>query len=224
MTDARRCVRVSAVACLVHSSFVSSKPRPPGGLFRRPESRSRRARGFTLLEILLVIAIIALLASVLIGGSARLIGDQAVSVDDVFWKAVREARKTALKSEHDIRLKFDKEKKQFLLIDGVAPTTLAADGFTKEEVPLKTFPVPSQGTDDLTVDILGPSSRGANLMLIGGVAMEANPAKYVTFYSDGTCSGFRLQIARSGAVHILSIDPWTCAPVLTPVDPNAPPP
>lgn len=190
---------------------------------RATRSTSSHGAAFTLLEVLLTIAIIALVASVLIGGSARLFSEQPVSVDDIFWKAVREARKTALKAEHDIRLKFDKEKKQFLIVDGIAPTTLAADGFTREEVPLKTFPIRAEMAADLTVDFLRPSTRGGNLILIGGMAMESNPVAFVTFYSDGTCTPFRLQIARSGAVHTLSIDPWTCAPVLAPPDPNAPP-
>jgi prepilin-type N-terminal cleavage/methylation domain-containing protein len=183
-----------------------------------------RSRGFTLLEVLLTIAIIALVASVLIGGTARLLSDQPVSVDDVFWKAVREARKTALKTEHDIRLKFDKEKKQFLIIDGIAPAALAADGLTREEIPLKAFPIAPDLATDLTVDFLGPSTKGGSLILIAGVALESNPVQFVTFYSDGTCTAFRLQISRGGSVHTLSIDPWTCAPVLPPPDPNAPSP
>lgn len=207
----------------MHSSLaITSKPL---GDLRSSFATSRRSKAFTLLEVLLTIAIIALLASVLVGGSARLLSEQPISVDDVFWTAVREARKTALKAEHEIRLKYDKEKKQFYLIDGLAPTTLAADGFTKEEVPLKVFPVPAQGTtSDLTVDLLGPPTRGANLIMIGGMVMEGNPLTFVTFYSDGTCSPFRLQISRAGGVHTLSIDPWTCAQVLTPADPNAPSP
>ena len=197
---------------IVHSSFGNSS---------RRDSRSR-ARGFTLLEILLTIAIIALLASVLIGGAARLLSEQPVSADEVFWKAVQESRKKALQTEHDIRLKFDKEKKQFLMVDGIAPAVLAADGYTREEAPLKTFPIPPASSVDLTVEFLGASAKGSKMMLIAGALVDAQPISYVTFYSDGTCVPFRLQVMRAGAVHTLSIDPWTCAPVLTPPDPNAP--
>jgi hypothetical protein len=59
--------------------------------------------------------------------------------------------------------------------------------------------------------------------LVGGVALESNPTTHVTFYSDGTCSPFRAQFTRPGAASIQSIDPWTCAPVLTPPDPYAQP-
>jgi prepilin-type N-terminal cleavage/methylation domain-containing protein len=187
-------------------------------------SLPRATRGFTLLEVLLAIAIITLLAGVLVAGSAHLMNQQPVTPTDVFWKAVREARKTALLSEHDIRLKYDKERKQFLLIDGLAPATLAADGFTREEKPLKQFPIPPVTAGDLVVDFLGPVTKGGgNSILVGGVLIESQPIPFVTFYSDGTCTAFRTQMLRNGGTSILSIDPWTCAPVLTPNDPNAPP-
>ncbi len=211
MTGAADASVVSAVLRIVHSST--------GPSFRR-HARTR-ARGFTLLEILLSIAIIALLGGVLIGGSARLLNEQPVTPDELFWTAVREARKAALKSEHDIRLKFDKEKKQFLLIDGIAPPVLAADGITKEEAPLKVFAVPPAAAGDLTIEFLGASAKGGNAILVGGVLLEATTIPFVTFYSDGTCQPFRVQVARGGSAHTLSIDPWTCAPVLAPPDPYA---
>jgi prepilin-type N-terminal cleavage/methylation domain-containing protein len=181
-------------------------------------------RGFTLLEVLLSIALIALLAGVLVGMSSRLMTDQPATASDVFWLAVREARKAALKTEHEIRLRFDKDKKQFLLIDGLAPATLAADGFTRVETPRKTFPVPPGVGADLAVDFLAPAPKGGgNAILVGGVLIEAQTIPFVTFYADGTCRPFRAQFVRGGATSMLAIDPWTCAPVLTPRDPNAPP-
>lgn len=196
---------------------------PANSRHRRRASPRREGfgRAFTLLEVLLSIAIIALIGGVLVGGAASMLQDQPVSVDDVFWKAVQHARKTALKAEHDIRLKWERERKQFIVVDGVAPPVIAADGFTKEEAPLKTFPVLVPGGTELMVDFLGPSAQGGNTILIGGVLVESQPVPFVTFYSDGTCSAFRLQVFRNGSVHTLSIDPWTCAPVLTPKEPNA---
>ena len=189
----------------------------------RLDRESARTRGFTLLEILLCIALIALLGGVLVGGSSHLLTEKPVTPHAVFWKAVQEARKAALKSEHEIRLKFDRENKCFSLIDGLAPSVLAEDGFTRVETPLKTFPIAAEATRDLTVDFLGASAKGGSTILVGGVLLETRNLPHVSFYSDGTCSAFRAQFARAGASTILSIDPWTCAPVLTSADPNAPP-
>jgi general secretion pathway protein H len=53
--------------------------------------------------------------------------------------------------------------------------------------------------------------------------IESQPIPFVTFFSDGTCTAFRAQFVRNGGTSMLAIDPWTCAPVLTPTDPNARP-
>ena len=168
-------------------------------------------RGFTLLEVLLSLAIIALIGSVLIGGSAQLLNDKPVSADDVFWKAVQEARKTALNSGREVRLTFlddkDKDKGKAFIVD---------DGMAKQQFPVATGP-----TDNLEVTFLS-TQKSTNSILVGGVLLETQATR-VKFYPDGTCTPFRTQFFRNGAQHILSIDPWTCAPVLTPPDPNAPP-
>lgn len=166
------------------------------------------AGGFTLLEVLLALAIIALIATVLIGGSATLLSDRALTPSDVFWKTVQECRKTALKNGKDVRLSFDAKEKKIVLSDAAG-----LDQATRE------FLIPAPG-DDLTLTFL-TTQKGASMMLLGGVAVETQTLPAVTFYSDGTCTPFRAQIQRNGGVTTLAIDPWTCAAVLTPADPNA---
>ncbi|MEO5961508.1 MAG: hypothetical protein ABIZ49_08460, partial [Opitutaceae bacterium] len=57
--------------------------------------------------------------------------------------------------------------------------------------------------------------------VLAGVVVETQRSKFnVTFYPDGTCTPFRLQIARANGVEIIAIDPWTCAPILN-TDPSA---
>ena len=175
-----------------------------------------------MLEVLLTIALIAMLGAVLMGGAAHLLTEQPVTPNEVFWKAVLEARKAALKGEKEIRLRFDAQKKQFLVIDGFAAPVLSTDGFTTNEPPpIKTLPIPPPGGADLTIDFLPSGTKGGNMILIGGVAVETNPIPFVTFYPDGTCTPFRAQFMRNGATHLLAVDPWTCAPMLV-TDPNAP--
>ncbi len=182
----------------------------------------RARRAFTLLEVLLTLGLIALLATVFIGGAAHLMADQPVTATEVFLKAVQEARKAALKSEQEVRLKFDKEKKQFLIFDGLAAEVVAKDGFLTEERPRKQLPLPPMAGGDVAIDFLPPPSKGMGpAILVGGVLIESRQMKAVTFYPDGTCSPFRIQIVRNGAASIIAIDPWTCAPVLTASDANA---
>ena len=186
----------------------------------------RAHRAFTLLEILLAIAIIALIGSVLIGGSAALLADRPATAEEVFEKVVQECRKTALKSEKDVRLVFKKDgdTKRFAIVDSAAPPTDPNNLFAVPDPNagvLAEYPIPNAA--DLDVSFL-TTQKGGNMILIGGVAVETSTLPYVTFYTDGTCSPFRAQFARSGATHTIGVDPWTCAQVLTPPDPNAPPP
>jgi prepilin-type N-terminal cleavage/methylation domain-containing protein len=56
-------------------------------------------RGFTLIEILLVLALLGLLSWIFIGGSTALLANQSTSPDDQFWKACGAARKEALEEQ-----------------------------------------------------------------------------------------------------------------------------
>eukprot|EP01034_Spumella_vulgaris_P011990 gene11990-15253_t len=165
--------------------------------------------------MLLTLALIALLAGALIGGSSALLSEKPQSAADVFWATVRAARKTALNAQQDLNLRFDEKTKAFIL--------------TPPDGAVQTFPVPV-AANDLLVEFLAAQKTGGSILL-GGTVVETEPLNGgVTFFSDGTCTAFRVQIRLNGGAHIIAIDPWTCSPVITPpktpvgrVVPNPPP-
>lgn len=157
--------------------------------------------GFTLLEILLALALIALLGTIFIGGSAAMFTDKELSLDDQFWKACAGARHEALEHRNDVLLSFDPKARAFEMTD--------AGGRSD---------TPVTGPDDLLIDFHPAQSEGTSSVLVGGTLVETKPIASVTFYPDGTCTPFRAQIRAGGGAHMLAVDPWTCAPMLSPTD------
>jgi general secretion pathway protein H len=155
--------------------------------------------GFTLLEILLALALIAAIAAATLGLSTNLLNDRAATPEEVFWKASESARRLALKSGTEVDLAFDDKLKAYTVSDGAS---------------VQTLPVP-KADPDLSVDFLGPPGGGNSSILLGGTLLETGSVSHASYYEDGTCSPFRLQIRARGSAHIVSIDPWTCAKVLT---------
>ena len=154
--------------------------------------------GFTLLEVLVTIALIALLTGVLVVGTSRLLGDRSKSADDLFWLAAGAARKEALLQNQPIRLSFDKKTREFILGSAAAETRMPF-------VPVLTA----------ELDFLPPKSPSASAsILIAGELVETQTMPYVTFYGDGTCAPFRVQLKGRTQTRVLEIDPWTCAPML----------
>jgi hypothetical protein len=183
----------------------------------------------------MVLAIIGLIGTLLVGSSMHLLASRTATPEDVFLQAVQEARKTALKSEKEVRLVFKKTAEggqEFLIVDSASAVAssdpLAAAGAATDasagvlqQLPI---PPPARGTKAEDVDVTFViAQKGGNTMLVGGVAVETTTVPYVKFYTDGTCSPFRAQFVRGGDSHVMSIDPWTCAAELPAVDPNAPP-
>jgi len=157
------------------------------------------------MEILLALALLGLLSAALVSGAMRLINGQPTTPEEIFWQATRAARQAALKSENDVQLSFDPKERTFVVSGPKAP---------------QTFELPAEG--ELAIDFLQPPTDGGGSVLVGGQLLETRTLPFVTFYADGTCSPFRVQFHANGPAHILSIDPWTCAQVLAPPDPNAP--
>jgi general secretion pathway protein H len=167
--------------------YFPAEPRP---------GAKQGGRGFTLLEILVTLALIALLSAVLISGSTRLLSDQPSTPADIFRKALTESRQYAVEKNVEVRLSFDTKEK--------ALKATTDDG-------VRSYPVNTGG--DVNIDFVS-SQKGGSAILVGGVAVDTQTLPFVTFFPEGTCSPFRVQFRIDGAVSSMAIDPWTCAPVL----------
>lgn len=192
---------VAGARSSVASTAVRRRSDPLGTATRtQARFRGRRPRGFTLLEILLALALIGLLSAALVSGAIRLTDAQPRRPEDVFWAASNAARRAAVQSEHEVSLAYESKEKRFVV-------RTAAGG----SVP---FPIPS-AKRDLSVDLLqGQVQRGAGSVLIGGQLVDTRTIPSATYYPDGTCTPFRVQFHTDGPAVVLAIDPWTCAPVL----------
>lgn len=157
--------------------------------------------GFTLLEILLALALIALLGTIFVGGSSALLADKVSTPDEQFWKACAAARKEALENGRSVIMTYDSKGRGFALSDGTQRTE-----------------VPVSGPDDLFIDFHPSQTDSGSMVLVGGTLVETQPLAFVTFYEDGTCTPFRAQVRTNAGAHILSVDPWTCAPLLSKAD------
>ena len=156
-----------------------------------------KTRGFTLLEILLVLALIGLIGAVLAVGVSGVFSNDHPAPDDVFWQACRSAQKMASLSERDTSLSFDSKNKKLVWGNGQETVDAAFDN--------------SRG--DISVQFLR-ATDGGSLILIASQVVETQEVPRVMFYPDGTCMAFRVQFRAGATAWQLAIDPWTCAQVL----------
>lgn len=147
------------------------------------------------MEVLLTLALLVLVSTVLISATAGFFQQRDGRPEDAFWSAVNDARQLALDQNQPVSMRFDSEEKRLHW-----STESAGD---------------SASFNGLALRFLPPER--ASTLLLGGVLFEGDALPRVRFYPDGTCDPFRLEIkAENGAPRMLRIDPWTCAPMLSP--------
>ena len=164
----------------------------PSTFVVRPDSR-----GFTLLEILLVLALVGLIGALLTVSISRVVSDDHAAPEDVFWQACRLAQKMVSLSERETSLSFDAKAKKLVW----------SNGRETEEAPFD----PASG--EVSVQFL-QATQGGSLILIAGQVVETQEVPRVMFYPDGTCTAFRVQFRVGTNSWQVAIDPWTCAPML----------
>jgi len=153
-------------------------------------------RAFTLLEIILVLALIGLIGGMLTAGVTRLSRNDRQTPEEVFWQSVRSAEKLATLGGRETILRFDGDKKALVWSDGVTTGSIS---------------LPSAGPD-VSVQFL-QSGKGS-LILIAGQVIETQEVPWVRFFPEGTCTPFHAQLRIGANAKTMAIDPWTCAPVL----------
>ncbi len=158
--------------------------------------RARPRAGFTMLEIILVIALVGLLAGLTIGVSSRMLATEPDTAEGVFWTALAEARREAMLQQREVRLRYDADKRALLAASAAGE---------------RAFPLPP---GEVRLDFLVPVATSSGRLLIGGTLVETQTLPHVTFFDDGTCTPFRLQVRNGADARTVSIDPWTCSEIL----------
>lgn len=156
--------------------------------------RSAGPRAFTLLEVILAIALLGIVASLFITGGSEMFRARERTLVDVFWSAVQAARLQAVQEDTTVTMRFDEKDRRIVWR--------------------------SAGSDEHETDWPGRnleflSSESHDSILIGGQLAGTGQRATVRFYADGTTDRFRAQLTdANGQISRLELDPWTAAPVV----------
>lgn len=155
----------------------------------KPDGRS--TRGFTLIEILLVLALLALFSALFIPGVNSILRQiNERGPEQALADTVLAARGAALAAGRTVTLSYDAEKR-----------TLQADDSAVADLVLEPG----------TALTLLPPAGGAQILL-GGQAVETGELRRVRFFADGTCDPFRVRLQEGEApARVWVADLWTCA-------------
>ena len=159
---------------------------------------NRRLQGFTLVEVLLVLAIMALFATLFVPGVNSILREiDARGPEQIVSETILAARGAALETSRTVVLRFDTEARRFLTEAESVPTEVLPDGLKLELLPPET----------------------GSTILLGGQLVETGELHRIRFFPDGTCDPLRIRLQEGKEPpRLLQIDPWTCA--LSPVPPK----
>jgi prepilin-type N-terminal cleavage/methylation domain-containing protein len=148
-------------------------------------------KGFTLLEILLVLSLLALLGSVMVGGAVSLLkANEAKDPETTLLKMMQTVRGEAVAAGAIIEVRQLPEDAGFLWGEKGAEVLPASPG----------------------VKIRLIAAEMGRASLIGG-QLEERPITRLRFYPDGSCDPVRVEIRREQNRRTYAIDPWTAAPL-----------
>ncbi len=146
-----------------------------------------------MLEVILAIAVLALVGGLFISGSSDLFRAHERTAADVFWQAVQAARLQAVQEDTTVLMRFDEKKLHIVWSSANSSHELDWPGKNLEFLPVDKN----------------------DLILLGGQLAATGALAAVRFHADGCVDRFRAQLTDAGGkITRLDLDPWTCAPVL----------
>lgn len=169
------------------------------------ERRRRRLRGsggFTLLELMLVFALIAMFTAALIVNIESMVRQSAASVvEGTFWEAVRTARTNALLQRRTETVRFEPRSGAFLVESWA--------GQKRFEIDRRDW------KSDLKLEIAFKKRLASSqFTLVRGELVDLREIPSIQFFEDGTCTPFVLELVVGDASRRIEIDPWTGAELL----------
>lgn len=154
-------------------------------------------QAFTLIEMMLTIALIALLSSLFIWNIDSLLKQgELESLQNELWGAVERAKQSAVFSRQPHVVRFDEELQAFIVSAGSEQITFEVDtdGFSEGVEIAVAF------NETLPKD---------GYRLVRGELVTQREIESVTFYPDGTCTPFSVDLRIGEYESAFQIDPWT---------------
>ncbi len=160
-------------------------------------------RGFTLFELLLVLALIGLFSSVFVINVASLMKDgEMETLERAYWRAVETARTGAVFKQQAHFLEWDPKGNRFLVISA---------GAAQE------FPVEIESPGKLEIEVLFEEIAPENsYVLIAGKLVAKREIVKVGFFPDGTCSPYEVSMKIADFETRFQMDPWTGVQLVNP--------
>jgi prepilin-type N-terminal cleavage/methylation domain-containing protein len=161
-------------------------------------------RAFTLIELMLTMALIALLSSLFIWNiNALLKQGELEALQNELWGAVEKAKQAAVFSRQPHKVRFDEKLQSFMVSSGGEEIAFKVDtsGFGEEveiEVLFKMI-LPRDG-----------------YRLVRGELVTHREIESVTFFPDGTCTPFSVDLKIGEYESGYQIDPWTGSQLTAP--------
>ena len=166
--------------------------------------RISRSRGFTLIEVILTVALIALISSAFVFNLNSLLRNTAIeSLENEYWRAVDDARTNAVFKQQPHYIEWDSDSRSFVV---------ASSGRKKS------FTMDTSEFGDVEIDILFEEIAPENsYVLIGGKLVATRKIATVGFFPDGTCTPYTVTLKIADFESRFQMDPWTGVRL---VDPN----